>query len=164
MKTIKVSSIKVPESFLKSNPKIEKIKKIKRYVAKNGELDKPVVLYDDNTITDNYIRYLVAVELGLEEIPFITTQEYKKECDKSNPITTYVVGMFYNCPKKYVWKNPKDIPVEIGDKVLVHSKDKFNKKNGRTVVTVTDVYKSNNPKLQKHKNIIKVVERVNNES
>lgn len=155
MKTIKLSEIKVPESFKNSIPNPEKIQKVFDYVKENGKLDRPIVLHND-TIVDNYIRYIVACAIGLTEVPYISKQEYHKELYQSDKIN-YVVGVFYNCNKEYTWKNPKGIPVNVGDKVLVYSKDKYNKKSGTSVITVVNTYNSTNQKLLRHKNIIRIV-------
>lgn len=158
MNTIKTSDIIVPKVFSDSHPREEKLNRIRVYVDKHGYLDKPVVVNSDKVLTDNYIRYLVAVEKGLDNIPCVSTQEYRRMFPEASPTMTYVVGKFHQCDKEYTWKNPKDVAVEIGDKVLVVSKTKHGK-NGRAVVTVVNVYKSNNPKLLRHKPMVKVLKK-----
>ena len=153
MSTINLSDIIVTTQFRESQPKAEKLDKVRAYVEEHGVLDKPVVL-DNRVLTDNYVRYLIAVEKGLSEIPYITTQEYRELSEQSQPITTYIIGKFHNNPKEYVWKNSKNIPVVVGDKVLVKSKLKTQKKN-TGIVTVVKVFASNNKHLLRHKPMIK---------
>lgn len=153
MKTIKISDIIIPSGFDSSKPKKEKLDKVKKYVVEYGKLDKPIIL-KDNVLVDNYIRYLVAKEVGMEEVPYITTQEYKEKNPQKNLPVTYIVGKFKRCSKEYTWKLTKDIPIAVGDRVLVKSKAKFGNKN-RGVVTVVSIFTSNKPELLKHKSVIK---------
>ena len=95
----------------------------------------------------------------MEEIPYIVAQECKeykknKPCVKSK---NYIIGKFENSKKKYTWKLTKNIPVKVGDRVLVESKTR----NGmnRTVVTVVDIISSNNPQMFKHKPVIKILSK-----
>lgn len=160
MNMIKVSDVIVPKVFKESQPKDYKLSRIRNFVMKHGRLDKPIVVNSDRVLTDNYIRYLVAVEQGLEEVPFMYAQEYREKSKfnpKECPTITYVVGKFYQCDKEYVWKNDKDLNIEVGDKVLVVSKDKYRKKISRAVVTVVDIFKSNNPAYLKHRSVVKVI-------
>lgn len=152
MNTIMLSEIIVPKSFQQTKPNEQKLNKVRTYVAEHGELDRPIVL-DGQMLTDNYIRYLVAVEAGFEKVPCITTQEYREQKVESTP-NTYIIGKFKNCDKEYTWKVTKDIPLEVGDRVLVRSKCK-NGKNGRGVVTVVQVFTSDAANMQRHKPVIK---------
>lgn len=151
MNTIKVSDIIVPDKFTKTKPSEWKIKSVKEYVNKHKKLDKPVVL-NGNTLKDNYIRYLVAVEMGIDEIPFITTQECKES------FVAYVIGKFKNSNKEYTWKNRKNIPIDVGDKILVKSKTKTGK--NVAVVTVVKTFKSNDKRYLKHKPVIRKIKDV----
>ena len=97
-----LSNVVVPKSFSKTNPSEQKLDKVRAYVTEHGELDKPIVL-DGQMLTDNYIRYLVAVEAGFEKVPYITTQEYREQKVEDVP-TTYIIGKFNNCEKEYTKK------------------------------------------------------------
>ena len=154
MNTIKVSDITIPKVFSDSHPKEYKLDRIRAYVDEHGKLDKPIVVNSDKVLTDNYIRYLVAVEKGLENVSIVSAQEYRRMFPEASPTMTYVVGKFYQCDKEYTWKNPKDISIDIGDKVLVVSKTKHGK-IGRAIMTGTKIFKSNNPKLLRHKPVVK---------
>ena len=152
MNTIMLSDVIVPNSFQNTKPNQKKLDKVKSYVAEHGELDKPIVL-DGQMLTDNYIRYLVAVEAGFEKVPYITTQEYREQKVENTP-TTYIIGKFKNCDKEYTWKVTKNLSLEVGDRVLVRSKCK-NGKNGRGVVTVVQVFTSDSSNMLRHKPVIK---------
>ena len=152
MNTIMLSDVIVPKSFCKTKPSEVKLNKVRDYVEKHGELDKPIVL-DGQMLTNNYVRYLVATEVGFEKVPYITTQEYREQKVEDKP-TTYIIGKFNNCEKEYTWKVTKNIPLEVGDRVLVRTKCK-NGKNGNGVVTVVQVFTSDKANMLRHKPVIK---------
>lgn len=147
MNVITLSEIIVPELFRQTKPSKQKLDKVRAYVIKHGELDKPIVL-DGRMITDNYIRYLVAAEVGLDKVPYITTQEYKEQRVEDIP-KAYIIGKFKNCEKEYVWKVTKNISLEVGDRVLVCSK------GGKGVVTVAQIFTSDSVDMLRHKPVIK---------
>lgn len=153
MKTIKVSEIVIPEKFIDSSPNEEKVMTIRQYINQHHKLDKPVVL-NDNTLVDGYIRYLVAVENEMDEIPFIKALDYKKEHPNSKLPIHYITGKFKHGRKEYLWKNDKGIPINVGDRVLVNSKNKITGKN-RGVVIVTNIFESDNPSMLRHKSVVK---------
>ena len=157
MNTIKISDIIIPEEFKNSQPSEEKMAKVRKYIAEHGNLDEPVILIG-NRLIDGYIRYLVAIEVGMEEVWFkrINWKRFKPQVKKESPMK-YIVGKFENCEKEYTWKNKRNIPIEIGDKVLVRSKIPYEKGNFAVVVTVVDVFESDNPKLLKHKKVLKKI-------
>ena len=150
---MKLSDIHVPKSFERTQPNVKKLDKVRAYVDKHGELDKPVVL-DGNMLTDNYIRYLVAMECGFYYVPCISTQEYREQKVNDDMPVTYIVGKFKNCEKEYTWKVTNGVSVEVGDRVLVKSRCK-NGKNGSKAVTVVRVFTSNSPRMLRHKPMIK---------
>lgn len=154
MKMIELEKIIIPEKFTKTKPSEVKVNTVHRYVAMYGELDKPLVLDNNNVLTDNYIRYLVAKETNMISVPYLLPEEYKEKYPQKNRMS-YIVGVFYNCGKRYVWKNSKNLKIEIGDKVLVESKDKFGNDNKAVTVTVVKTFKSSNPALLVHKSVIK---------
>ena len=157
MNTIRLSDIIVPKSFEKTQPSKKKLDTVKAYVNEHGKLDKPIVL-DGNMLTDNYVRYLVAIECGFEKVPYITSQEYRdRDIDPNKPMT-YIAGKFDGSDKEYFWKVTKDISIEVGDKVMVKSK-RVNGGNGTAVVTVTKVFTSDSDKMLRHKPVIKKLNR-----
>jgi hypothetical protein len=114
-------------------------------VRANGKLDRPVILKGD-TLVDGYTRYIVAGEFGMEEIP---CSQYSKTPH------TFIKAKFDGVDKEYVWRIPKNgTTVEVGDKVLVRTK--YGKKK-TAVVTVVEVFISDDVELMKHKKIIRKI-------
>ena len=152
MNMINVSDIVIPKRYKRSYPKKEKMDSIRAYVAEHRKLDVPIVL-DGKTLVDNYVRYLVARQYGFREVPCITIEEYLIEQNKF-PITC-VVGVFENNEKEYVWRINNGITVDVGDMILVKSKCKDGVDTA--IVSVVDVFISEDPKMLKHKPVIKKV-------
>ena len=153
--SIRLSKIIVPESFKRSDPIEHKLNKVRDYVREHGKLDKPIVL-DGNMLTDNYVRYLVAKEFGFDEVPCVSTKEYRDVKNTIEMPATYIVGEFKDNPKEYIWRVPNGISVEVGDMVLVKSKFKDDNK---AVVTVGRVFQSDDVDMLKHKTVIKKLKR-----
>lgn len=153
MKTIKLFEITVPDKFIRSVPNEKKVLKVQRHLERYHKLDKPVVL-NGNVLIDGYIRYLVAIRNGMDEIPFVEALDYKKEHPNSKLPILYITGRFRHGKKDYYWKNDKGIPINIGDKVLVNSKNKITGRN-RGVVIVTNIFESDNPSMLRHKSVVK---------
>jgi hypothetical protein len=153
IKTIKLSKVIVPYNFRNTKPSEKKMEKVRTYVKEHGELDKPIVL-DANTLTDGYVRYLVAMELGYEDIPYMTVQEYRDYKKEEGSVRTYIAGKFEGNDKEYIWKVTKNISIEVGDKVFVESKRKSS--SGDTAVaTVVRVFTSDKDNMLRHKPVIK---------
>lgn len=150
MKKIKTDSIIIPKSFQKTPPGQKKMDAVRSYVHENGKLDRPVVLAGKELV-DNYIRYLVAVEFGFEEIPYIPASKYRKT--ETDLIPTYIVGKFEDNDREYTWRVKKRMQIEVGDVVQVKSKCKDG--SNTATVTVTKVFSSNDTKLLRHKPVIK---------
>ena len=70
---------------------------------------------------------------------------------------TYVVGRFSDKGKLYVWKNDKDLDINIGDNVIVESSMKLEDNSVCNVcVEVVGVFKSSDLTLyNRHKSIIR---------
>lgn len=153
MDKINISKIIIPEALSKSKPSKLKLNNVKAYYAEHGEFDKPVILTKDNILIDNYIRYLAAAQLGINEIPYFETQE----CSGQSMVM-YVVGKFPNCEKEYTWKLLKNIDINAGDKVLVKTKTADKVKTVNRVVTVVRIFQSDSPQLLRHKPVIKKID------
>lgn len=151
MNTIHINEIIIPEKFVNHPPNNRKIQLAMEYYNKHNELDKPIIIdnIQNKVLINNYVRYLVAKEKGLEEIPYMTVEEYKEP----HLEVSYICGVFSNNSKEYIWKNLWDFDFNIGDKALVKSQKR------KAVVTVTKVFKSNDPSYLKHKKVFKKLER-----
>ena len=150
--TIRLEDVIVPKDYADTYPNKQKMDKIRDYVYEHRKLDKPIVVHE-NVLIDGYARYIVAMEYELEEV----------DCEVVNVF--YVSGKFEADNKERTWKVIDDSVIEIGDKVMVKSimnsyYDKKTKKRciPTEVVTVTNVFESDDLSLLRHKTIIKKVE------
>ena len=151
--SIKIKDIVIPDSFKETQPKEYKLDAVREYVRVNGKLDRPVILKGD-TLVNNYTRYLVALEFGMEEVPCF---QWNVSDDEIEMPCTYIVGKFKYSQKPYVWRVRKGMELEVGDVVLVRSMSK----NGKTraVATVVEVFTSDDKDLLKHKTVIKKLQK-----
>lgn len=68
--------IKVPGTYLNTNLNPIKTAAVREYVAVHKELDKPITVKkneDEYWLVDGYRRYVVASEMGLEQVPVRVT-------------------------------------------------------------------------------------------
>jgi hypothetical protein len=67
--TLPLDEIIIPEQFLKTPPRREKITETIDYYKKHGKFEKPVFVKEKTMmLVDGYKRYVAAKELGLNEI------------------------------------------------------------------------------------------------
>lgn len=72
-KKLSLNEIVVPDSFLKTLPKHEKIESAINFYKMNGRFDKPIVVKKDIksgkwVLCDSYARYVAAQRLNLDSI------------------------------------------------------------------------------------------------
>lgn len=146
-----ISDIIIPDEFTKTTPNISKVQRIREYFNVYNTIDKPVTISSGNVLIDGYIRYLIAKENNIQSIPCVISD---KNFKPKKPMK-YIVGSFDN-GSEYIWKIRNKLDVNVGDKVLVANK------NGKAVVSVVDVFESDNKDMRKHKPVLKVIERKNN--
>jgi hypothetical protein len=149
-KTIKLSDIRISESFLNSKPSERKIAECRDNWLSYGKQDRWVVVNHDNILVDGYIMYLVLKEQGIEDAQYkVLEQKHKRWSRKRvedfvpkyrNTMTTYVYGKHPNTEsgRIYVWRVPESWKnfsdkVQIGDKI--YCKTKF----GISPVIVSDI-------------------------
>lgn len=146
-----ISDIVISDGFTKTTPNISKVERIREYFNVYNTIDKPVTISSGNVLIDGYIRYLIAKENNIKSIPCVISD---KNFKPKKPMK-YIVGSFDN-GSEYIWKIRNKLDVNVGDKVLVANK------NGKAVVSVVDVFESDNKDMRKHKPVLKVIERKNN--
>jgi len=73
---IRIEDVKIKESFAKSRPSKNKILKATKYLVENGEVDKPIVLDEENNLIDGYTRYLAAKSIFEELISYIKEKNF----------------------------------------------------------------------------------------
>lgn len=99
---------------------------------------------------DGYIRYLIAKEHNMQLIPCVISDKNFK----SKIPVKYIVGKFDN-GSEYIWKIRNKLDINVGDKVLVANK------NGSAVVSVVKVFYSNDRNKLRHKPVLQIVQRAN---
>lgn len=65
---IKISSIRIPEDFYRKPPRQVKIEEHMHYFNEHGCFQKPVTITQRGLLTDGFINYLLACEMGMESI------------------------------------------------------------------------------------------------
>lgn len=68
---VKTGSIMIPSSFKCTNPNAEKIMSCQQYFNENGKLDEAIDVTSTLTLTDGYVRYLVAKYNKLEKVEVV---------------------------------------------------------------------------------------------
>lgn len=139
MKRIKIADIKIKESFAKSIPKNNKIKKCRNFWDTYHQQDRYIVINHEGVLIDGYIQYLVLKENGIEDAEIkISNRRKEKWCRKNmktiipayrNKTTTYIYGIHPNSTnkKERVWRVPNswtgwENDLLPGDKILVTTK------------------------------------------
>ena len=135
MKKIKLSEIKITNTFKETTPNPEKMQRYRDYYEENGKQSKPILLDYDNVLRDGYIQYLILKENGVEEATIMRKKRYKRlKEDKTTPSykdssTTYIFGVHpnSNCIQEFCWRVPVSWGswadnIEIGDTVLCQTK------------------------------------------
>lgn len=143
---MQLKDIKIPQTFMNTQPSSTKLIDCANYYKKFGQLDKPITIDANCTLVDGYVRYLVAKKMGLTEVPVkLLTDE-----------RIYVTAKHTDVGKEYWWiVKRKDEArfskrIKVGDKVLVHTK------KGNCPVTITNIVVSDVPPIdQRIKAILK---------
>ena len=70
-RTMSLSEIKVPKSFLRTTPDPNKVAFVRAFYETHGFLDQPILLNNNGYLFDGYTRYLVALEHNLEPVSVV---------------------------------------------------------------------------------------------
>ncbi len=137
---MKLSDIKIKESFAIATPKEEKMEECRYNWTIYHRQDRWIVVNNDNELIDGYIMYLVLKENGVEEAEIKISNRRKKRWYRKNvkdwtvapyrnEKTTYIYGVHPNskCTKEFCWRVPKSWTwftenVQIGDSILCKTK------------------------------------------
>lgn len=145
MKVMKLSDIKIKDSFANTIPREEKMDECRNYWIKHHEQDRYIVVDHDNTLIDGYIQYLVLKEVGedMAEIKIFDRRQkrwhrknkqkrlYKsKQPSYRERSTVYIFGVHPNSKyqKERVWRVPANWwqgwadSLSIGDMLQVQTK------------------------------------------
>lgn len=140
MRKMKLSDIRIKESFVNTTPKEAKMKKCRDNWNEWHRQDRYIVVDHDNTLIDGYIQYLVLKENGIEEAEIKISDRRKKRWYRKNTegwmapryknrMTTYIFGIHPDSKstKERVWRVPNswigwEYDLLPGDKILVTTK------------------------------------------
>lgn len=137
---MKLSDIKIKDSFAITTPKEEKMEECRNYWNTYHKQDRYIVVNDNNELIDGYIMYLILKENGEEEARIKISNKPKKRWYRKNikdwtaphyrnEETIYVYGVHPNskCTKEFCWRVPKNWTwfaenVQVGDSILCRTK------------------------------------------
>ena len=138
MRKIRVEDIIIQKGFNAERASKKKFRECKRYFEKFEKLDKTILVDKDNVLLDNFIRYLVLLEKGIEEVEVKTV---KPRIRKQTSI--YVYGKHPEIDKEYVWRLP--FRAEFANKIQPGCKALVNTCRGKQVIIVTRVEELSEP-------------------
>ena len=140
MRMMKLSDIKIKESFANTTPNEEKMNECRYNWRFYKKQDRYIVVDHDNTLIDGYVMYLILMEHKEEYAEAKISHCRKKRWErknikdwvtpryKDNP-TTYIYGTHPNSKdaKTYMWRVPESWTgfadnIHIGDTVLCATK------------------------------------------
>ena len=122
---IPIKDIIISDEFMYSNPRSTKMERARDYYERTGEFDKPIIVAEDGTLVDGYIRYLIAREKGLKYVTCIQAAQFVK-----GKIIGEKDGKKTVSDKIYEWRVPYDKSApdqyfkKIGDILMVEVKRK----------------------------------------
>ena len=140
IRRMKLSDIKIRESFSSTTPIKEKMNECREYWNEYHSQDRYVVINHDGFLIDGYIQYLILKENGVEEAEIKISHCKKKKWRRKNnkelvvpsykeKNTTYIFGTHLNsnCTKEFCWRIPENWGnladnIEIGDTILCQTK------------------------------------------
>lgn len=104
---MKIEDIKVMAKYKSSSPSQEKINKKMHYYKRMGRFKEPITLNSQNYIIDGYIWYLMALQLGLDEVDVTYTIK-----------TPVLFGKHPGNDKEFCWGVPRKVNnIKVGDLV-----------------------------------------------
>lgn len=94
---LKLSEITIPEKFLRTSPSQQKLADCRKFFETHAELDRELVVDEDNVLTDGYVGYLILCENGISE------------CDVVRRPSSYLViaAKHPSREKVYYWRTNK---------------------------------------------------------
>ncbi len=133
---IKLSDIKIKESFAITIPNEEKMRECKNNWNIYHRQDRYIVINANRELIDGYIMYLVLKENCVEEADIKVSNKRKERWYRKNikdwavphyrnEETTYIYGVHPNsiCTKEFMWRVPKGWTwfaenIQVGDSIL----------------------------------------------
>lgn len=140
MRRMKLTDIKIKESFANTTPSEEKINECRYNWKMYGKQDRYIVVDHNNVLIDGYVMYLILMEHKEEYAEVIFKKKHSRQYEKlpkvkstyKNTPTTYIFGVHpnSNCTKEFCWRVPVSWGnwadnIEIGDTILCQTKFGF---------------------------------------
>lgn len=137
MRKMKLSEIKISESFANTIPSEEKMSECREFWRLERKQDRPIVLNNKGYLVDGYVMYLTLMEHKEEYAEVIFKKIHNRQYERllkvkptyKNTPTTYIFGTHpnSNCTKEFCWRVPASWGdwvenIEIGDTVLCQTK------------------------------------------
>lgn len=140
MRTMKLSDIKIKESFANTTPKFEKMETCRSCWRRWHRQDRYIVVNHNNELIDGYVQYLILKEFEIEDAQVKISDKRKKRWYRKNTNdwniphykneeTMYVYSIHPNSKNKreYVWRVPKSWTsiaenIQIGDTIFCQTK------------------------------------------
>lgn len=140
MKKMKLSDIRINETFANSVPSESKMEECRKNWDKWHRQDRYIVVNHNNILIDGYIQYLILKENNIEEAEIKISNLRKKRWHRKNTkdwdiphyrneSTTYVYGTHpnSNCTKEFMWRVPKSWTwfaenIQVDDSILCRTK------------------------------------------
>lgn len=140
MRTMKISDIKIKESYLSTTPNEEKMNECRTNWNNFHRQDRFIVVDHSNTLIDGYVQYLVLKENGIEEAEIKIWHCKRKRWERKNikdcvapryrkNPTTYIYGVHPNSKdtKTYMWRVPESWNgwadnIQSGDTIMCATK------------------------------------------
>lgn len=133
MKRMRLSDIKIPETFKLTQPKEEKMCECREFWRYNLKQDRPIVINHNNILVDGYVMYLTLLE-HKEEYAYVRKLYKKKKTKKAknmnsyrNNPTIYIYGKHPKGQRTLVWRVPErwigwTDNLHIGDRIYCRTK------------------------------------------
>jgi len=139
MNKMKLSEIKIKESFARCEPNPEKLAACLKYYDEHKQQDRYIVINRKGELIDGYVQYLTYLLLGIEEAEIVISNRKKgylnrkptyefREPEYKNQMTTYIWGVHPNNKEKvFMWRVPNpwtgwENDLLPGDMILVNTK------------------------------------------
>lgn len=137
MERMKLSEIKISESFASTTPSEKKMEECRYNWRMYGKQDRFIIVNHNNVLIDGYVMYKVLMEHNEEYADVIYKEKHNRNYEKlpkikisyKNTPTTYIYGIHPNSnyDKEFCWRVPASwgdwaSNLQIGDTILCQTK------------------------------------------
>lgn len=149
---IKLSDIKIKDSYTETIPHEEKILECRGHFLSYGEQDRMIIVNHNGELIDGYIQYLVLKELGIEKAEVIVSEKtknywHRKSTKKQvvpcykNLTTTYIFGIHedWDDKRELMWRVTPKIEMYVYENVLPGDTVLVDTRHGTKPVVVTRI-------------------------